>query len=245
MTDCWNADHFQVVDGALSPQSWMQWRHVASVAALSVTKKYPPTQSSSSASVLGTVGSLFGPLLGKLSGIFGLNSFLAGLDEGVSSFGNKNDLVHDIHTSYTNDSPIDQWVYGKITRGGVRVTLQVRSRGGFLLSSGYKEDVSDAGTLVEASMFGCGGNLGNAGTLNIGTTFGIIETRMNSTTIPLAPERLGWYKLAPAATLTARATLRFVTDFWENTTIDGGDVGTESSYESGDTRLDLFAVPVI
>jgi hypothetical protein len=245
MTDCWNANHFDATDGALSPQPWMQWRHVASVAADTKAGSYPTALSSSSGSVFGNLGGLFGGLLGGITGIFGSASILTGLTGSASAAGNKNDLLHDIQTAWTNDSPLNQWVYGKITRGGARVSLQARSRGGLLLSSGYAEAEGDAGALTEAGMFGCGADMGNAGSLSVGTAFGIMEVRQHAHTIPLAPERPGWYLLAPGSTFTARATLRFISEFWESTTIDGGTAGTESSYETGDTRLDLFAVPVI
>lgn len=38
-------------------------------------------------------------------------------------------------------------------------------------------------------------------------------------------------------------TVDFVSDFWENTAIDGGDSHTESLFVAGDVRLDLFALP--
>ena len=246
MTDCYNTNHFTVdADGALTPQPWMQWRHVAGVANTSVARSYPVTLSSGSIDIFGTLAGLFGTIFNSLLGIFGHASILAPLTGAASAAGNKNDLLHDMQTAWTNDSPIDQWVYGKITRGGARVSLQARSRGGLLLSSGYKAAVGDAGPLSEAGMFGCGADLGNAGTLSIGTKFCVHEVRQHAHTIPLAPERLGWYRLAPGATFTARCQLRFISEYWESTAIDGGTSGSESTVESGDTRLDLFAVPVI
>lgn len=248
MTDCYNADHFMLdASGALSPQPWMQWRHVAGVAALTKAGSYPVTLSGGGSDVLGSLGGLFGGILGNLPDIFGTSSLLGGLTGSASSAGNKNDLLHDLTTKWTNDSPINQWVYGKITRGGCRVSLQARSRGGLLLSSGLAvstDPIADA-ALVEASMFGCGADTGNAGTLSTGAAFGVIEERQASTTIPLSPEITGWQLLTPGQTLTARVTLRFVSDRWETSAIDGGDTGSESSYETGGTRLDLFAVPSI
>lgn len=256
MTDCWNDNHFALDDsGALVPQPWMQWRHVATVAVGSKAGSYPATVSTSGAlslsggigsvNIFASLGTLFGGLFSKIPALFGSAGALVGASGSAPSAGNKNDLLHDIQTAWLNDSPIDQWVYGKITRGGSRVTLQARSRGGLFLSSGYKEASGDAGVLTEAGMFGCGADLGNSGSLNIGTKFGMIEMRQHARTIPLAPERVGWYRLAPAATLTARCQVRFISEYWETTSIDGGNSGTESSYETGDTRLDLFAVPAI
>lgn len=202
---CVNEDHFEVrPDGVLTPQPWMQWRHLTGTEAASKHNTY-----------------------------------------GVTGGSNKNDLLHDLQVDWVNNTPIDQWVYGLVTRGGARVSLQARSRGYLQVESGYKQAVADAGALVVCSRFGVGADMGRGGTLAIGTTFGVIEERMNSVTFPLAPERAGWHRLPPGASYTGRAVVRFISEFWENTTIDGGASGSESSYESGATRLDLFAVPVI
>lgn len=243
---CVDEDHFYVTDdGAIAPQPWMQWRHLSSVQAASKSGSYGVTLSTGSANIFGTIAGLFGSLRSGLASIFGLSSVLAFLEPTASAAGNKNDLLHALQLSWTNDTPVDQWVYGKITSGGARVTLQARSRGGLLLSSGYAEHESDPGPLTMCSMLGCGADIGRGGTLALGTSICIMEVRQNSTTIPLAPERTGWHRLAPGDTFTARVEMRFVSDFWENTTIDGGDAGCESSYETGGLRLDLFAVPVI
>lgn len=164
---------------------------------------------------------------------------------GVSGGGNKNILIHSLTLPYFNDTPLPQWVYGQITRGGARVTLQARSRGGLSLLSGYKQAIADAGPLKESSVVGIGADLGRAGTLGVGTMFAVAEQRQPSCTFPLAPERAGWHKLPPGATLTAKVELRFITAFYENTSINGGASGSESGYESGATRLDLFAIPVL
>lgn len=252
-TAVWYPGHFYADPdtGALTLQPWMQWRRVAGVEVPTKVGAYGVTLASGGGGVdifgtLGTLfGSIFGSLLEQLTAPFGLSSILKGVAPSVTAAGNKNDLLHRVQVSWTNDTPLDQWVYGLITRGGARVTLQARSRGGLYLTSGYREHVSDPGELVPASMFGVGADLGRGGTLALGTTLCVMEERMSSTTFPLAPERAGWYRLAPGATLTAAAELRFISEFWENTTIDGGDVGTESSFETGGTRLDLFAVPVL
>lgn len=251
---CVDSDHFGVDDdGAIYPQPWMQWRNVGSVAAASKSGSYGVTTSSSSSggggggtAIFGDLGGLFGGLFDSLPDLFGgATSILGGASSGDSAAGNKNDLLHSLQLSWTNTSPIDQQVYGMITRGGGRVALQARSRGGLVCSSGYQQHVSDPGPLAVASMLAVGADMARGGTLATGTTFCVIEARQNSLTFPLAPERCGWWQLPPGETLTAKVELRFVSEFWENTTIDGGDSGSESGYETGDTRLDLFAVPVI
>lgn len=250
LTDCVDLDHFEVLpDGSIQPQPWMQWRQVRSAEAASKSGQYPVTLTSGGLGgidVFGSLGSLFGSLFSFIPGMFGSTSILAGLGQAASAAGNKNDLLHSLQLAWTNNSPVAQDVYGLITRGGCRVTLQARSRGALVLSSGYKLNApGDAGALVPCSMVGCGADMARSGTLATGTSFGIIEERMNSVTIPLAPERTGWARLEPGETITARAELRFISEFWENSSIDGGTSGAESSYETGGTRLDLFAVPVI
>jgi len=243
---CVDPDHFYVTeDGAIAPQPWMQWRQVAHAEVSGRSGSYGVTLSAGGTNIFGTFTALFGSIWASIGTLFGPMSSLLAFSGAASAAGNKNDLLQAVQTSWTNDTPIDQWVYGKITRGGCRVTLQARSRGGLLLSSGYRQHASDPGPLAYASMIGVGADKGRGGTLALGTDICVMEERANSTTIPLAPERAGWHKLPPGATITARAELRFISEFWENTTIDGGDAGTESSYETGGTRLDLFAVPVI
>ncbi|URC18143.1 hypothetical protein SEA_ZENTENO07_42 [Mycobacterium phage Zenteno07] len=164
---------------------------------------------------------------------------------GVTGGANKNDLLHALQLGWLNDTPVPQWVYGKITRGGARVSLTARSRGYLQLASGYKLAAGDPGALVVCDRFGVGADLARSGTLGTGTTFAVIEERQPSKTINLAPERTGWQRVNPGQSITARAELRFISEFWENGTIDGGDSGADSSIETGGTRLDLFAVPVI
>ncbi|QHB37342.1 hypothetical protein I5G58_gp040 [Mycobacterium phage BirdsNest] len=202
--DCFDPNHFQIVDGAIAPQPWMQWRHLRRVEAATKTQTYA-----------------------------------------VTGGANKNDLLHALQLGWLNDTPVPQWVYGKITRGGARVSLTARSRGYLQLASGYKLAAGDPGALVVCDRFGVGADLARSGTLGTGTTFAVIEERQPSKTINLAPERTGWQRVNPGQSITARAELRFISEFWENATIDGGDSGADSSIETGGTRLDLFAVPVI
>lgn len=163
--------------------------------------------------------------------------------------GTKNDLLQDVTAAWTNDTPIDQWVYGLITRGGARVTLQARSRGGLTVVSGYQEGTPDEGDTVvpitACSVLGCGADMGRGGILAAGTAYCIMEVRQSSTTFPLAPERAGWHRLAPGATFTGQVQVYFTSDQWESSDIEGGNLDTESSYLTGPTRIDLFAIPVL
>ena len=163
---------------------------------------------------------------------------------GVSGGVNKNELLHTVTVAYTNDSPVDQLVYGLVTRGGAQVTLQARSRGGLVTYHGVMLGVGDP-PVAEVSRLGVGGDVGRGGILGFGTGFCVLQHSQSETTTWLMPKSAGWYLLDPGASLTARVDVRFVSEYWESSAIDGGDQGTESSYISGDTRVDLFAVPVI
>ena len=359
MTGPFDPNHFaQDDDGGLRPQPWMQWRQLDSVGAKSKTGTY-----------------------------------------NVTGGGNKDDLLHSLNRRWRNDTPVPQNVYGLITRGGCRVTLQARSRGGLVVRSGYRREhiliddsfetldprwtfatthsrnqavasaaggwrmeigpaaavatsvfansvpvnpgdkvrvtyqvrrdaafnATDPGTtkislrkqdggevatlpfngsqmanaqqwyprtvlytvpadgsvtslavrvmssntagyawldtlrvivspegdpdlplaLTDSSYFGVGGDLGRGGVLAVGTTFAMPEVRMNAVTFPVAPERVGLARVDPGEDFVAAAELRFITQQWEYTTIDGGDSESESGYVTGDTRLDLFALPII
>ncbi|SHV92443.1 Uncharacterised protein [Mycobacteroides abscessus subsp. abscessus] len=167
----------------------------------------------------------------------------------TSGGGNKNDAVHAVVVSWTNNTPIPQSVYGMVTREGAQVTLQARSRG-YLLTLHGRDITATAAVptswdMAEVSKFGIGGDIGKGGILALGTGFGVSEIRQNSASIPLMPHWTGWSIVAPGQTFHGRVEVRFRTDFWENTSIDGGDQNTESGFISGGTRLDLYATPVI
>jgi hypothetical protein len=198
-------DHFQIIDGAIGPAPWMQWRQVASESTEAVSKRYSPTD--------GTA---------------------------------KNDLVQTLQTHWTNNSPIGQWVYGKVTSAGNQVTLQCRSRAFLSTAHGYEmsEDGEDI-PMVEVSRFGIGGDLGNGGLLGLGGAFGIAGYREHSSTIALMPHLTGWFYVPPESKFHARVEVRFISEAWENTMIDGGDSDTEAKFIAGDLRVDLFAVPAL
>lgn len=167
----------------------------------------------------------------------------------TSGGGNKNDPVHTVSLAWTNDTPVPQYVYGMVTRGGAQVALQARSRGYLAMSHGIEitptPDPPGSFDMIEVSRFGGGMDVGRGGLLAIGTGFGVHEVRANSASAPLVPQRTGWPAVAPGETFHARVELRFISEFWENTMIDGGDQNTVSQFISGDTRLDLYGIPAV
>lgn len=201
---CVEPTHFYVLDGAIVPQPWMQFRMVSSQTVVAKSGTY-----------------------------------------GHSGGATKNDLLQTVTAKYVNDTPVPQWVYGMVTRGGSKVTLQARSRAGISLLTGQLLG-EGAIPMVEASLLGCGLDIGRGGFLTVGTEYGIIEVRQNTSTIPLCPEICGWKRVDPNATLYARADTRFVSTNWEGTDPNNGNGSgdSETTYVAGDLRLDLYAIPI-
>lgn len=161
-----------------------------------------------------------------------------------SGGGNKDEPVHAVQTSWTNTTPINQWVYGMVTRDGASVTLQARSRGYLVMRHGYEINADGLNiAMTEVSRHGTGIDIGKAGVLAAGTGFGVARFHMHSGTAPFMPHRTGMWLLEPGDTFHARVDLRFKTEYWETTVIDGGDEGSESGFISGDTQIDLYALP--
>ncbi|QNL30158.1 hypothetical protein SEA_MARIOKART_31 [Gordonia phage Mariokart] len=157
--------------------------------------------------------------------------------------GAKNDLIQVAQVTWTNNTPIAQNVYGLVTRGSAYMALQARSRAYLAMSHGLAAG-SGTPAVVEVSRFGGGIDTGLGGTLGNQVPYAVFEQRQSSRTLPLVPQLAGWTAVAPGASITGRVELRFVSDFWE-TQAAVSDEGSESNYVTGDTRLDLFAVPVL
>lgn len=201
---CVDLNHFYILDGAIVPQPWMQWRQVASATVVAKSGTY-----------------------------------------GHSGGATKNDLLQTVTAKFVNDTPVAQWVYGLVTRGGSKVTLQARSRAGISVQTGQLLG-EGAIPLVEASFLGCGLDIGRGGMLTIGTEYGLIEVRQNTCTMPLCPEITGWKRVEPNTTYYARVDTRFMSSFWEGTDPNNGNGSSDSetTYVAGDLRLDLYAVPI-
>lgn len=154
--------------------------------------------------------------------------------------------IHSVTATWKNDTPVPQYVYGMVTRDGCQITLQARTRAYLKTLHGQmvNSDPNAAVPLTAVSKVGVGLDVGRGGILG-GIRYGIGEIRQNSRTVPLMPMVPNWTVLLPGQRFTAAVELRFVSEFWENTTIDGGSSATESRIITGDTRLDLFAAPAL
>ena len=201
-------DHFDTTDGTLSPQPWMQLRHVATAETPSVFRTYA-----------GTGGQ------------------------------NKNEVYQTLAVSWTNNTPISQYVYGLVTQGGCAVALQARSRGylrtSHSLSVMTNPRAAAPSSLVEVSRFGGGSDIGVGGLLGIGTDFAMHEVRSHSSTVYLMPNITGWTEVAPGKTFTGAVEVRFVSENWEATTVTNGKENTNATIVAGELSLDLWAVPII
>lgn len=160
--------------------------------------------------------------------------------------GAKNEQLQAVGLFWTNDTPLSQLVYGVVTRGGATMALQARSRA--FMEAWHALGIGGPGTTpqaIAAGRFGTGLDVGSGGLLGVNTQYGISEVRQHSHSLPLVPQRTGWLRVDPGVTIHAAFQLFFLSEFWENTPITGGDASTGSSYITGDTRLDLFAIPVV
>ena len=201
-------DHFDTTDGTLSPQPWMQLRHVAAAETPSVFRTYAST-----------------------GGI------------------NKDEVYQTITTSWTNNSPVSQYVYGLVNQGGCAVALQARSRGYLRTSHSVSVMTNPRAAApspyTEVSRFGGGSDIGVGGLLGIGTDFAMHEVRSHSSTVYLMPNITGWTAVAPGQTFTGAVEVRFVSENWEATTVTNGKENTSATILAGELSLDLFAVPII
>lgn len=201
---CVNPDHFDATDGVISPQPWMQWRHITTDERVSATGTYP-----------------------------------------VSGGGVKNNLLQSLTSTWTNNSPVAQDVYGLLTRGGSTMILTARSRANLVTKTSLVAGAV-AGAAVELSRFGCGLDRGLAGLVGNEAAFGVIELQQGERTMLVTPSlTVPSLAVAPGQSITAAVEIWFTSDNWESATINGGEEGAESRYVTGETRLDLFAYPAL
>lgn len=255
---CIDDTHFQVdLTGALLPQPWMQYRCVSTVTQSSVSMSFAPTTASSSPNLISdltaTLGALFGQAGAQITSLLGgigtdLTNLLGGVGEPDPSDiagGAKNVPLYTLTTQWRNNTPVNQWVYGLITLGGIRVTVQARTRMYVVVSSGFTTDPVFSAPLTVSSVVGCGADIGLGGVLDIGTAFCIMEERQNAVSFYVAPEIPGWTLLAPGQTFTAAVQCTLASPYWETSSIDGGNQDTNTSFEIGGTQLDIFATPAL
>lgn len=156
----------------------------------------------------------------------------------------RNEVLQSMTLQWTNNSPVNQYVYGMVTRDGSRVTLQTRTRAYLMTRHGA---LIGSGTVAmnEVGRFGGGADVGKGGLLALGASYAIHELRSNSSSMPFMPQYAGQYLVEPGETITCKVDVSFKSDFWESSNIDGSDSGTESSVHAGEIRLDLYGLPTV
>jgi hypothetical protein len=198
---CVDPDHFEVDDGgALSPQHYMQWRHVAT----NSMQSFSTTLSVSGGSQPTNLGTFV--------------------------------------VSWTNSDPIDMQVYGLLTRGGSVVTTTARTR--MYLDTYYGLVVGTAPADPTAStQIGRMGNGVDFGLVNSNnnSNYGVCQTRQAERSVLVGATQT----VTPGQTMKISVNLQIAAGFWETLPIENGSSESELSVLSGESRLDLFAIPVI
>lgn len=196
---CIDPEHFEVVGDDLTPQEYMQWRHVATNTAPSIQNEY------------------------------------------LVSGGNQAEDLLELQVSWTNPDPVGMNVYGLLTRGGSIVTNNPRNQVYLETYWGATQGVAPvdpvASTLV--GRFGNGASLGLVGGTE--TIFTNFQTRQGERTSVLGSTVV----LATGESYKLRIRLRWDAQFWETLPVINSGAETELSVVTGESRLDLFAYPVI
>lgn len=197
---CVDDEHFQVVDGELTPQTYMQWRHVATNAAAALQNTYDVNGGNQAADLL------------------------------------------QLQVSWTNDAPIPLQVYGLLTRGGTIITNNPRNRVYLETYYGAASGVAPADPTA-STLIGRVGNGTNLGTLTSPdrTIFTNHQTRQAERTSILG----NTVTLAVGESYKLRIRLRWDAEFWETLPVAPSEAEVELSVNTGATRLDLFAYPLI
>jgi hypothetical protein len=167
---------------------------------------------------------------------------------GTGGTTNKHEALQAVQTHWTNNSPIDQYVYGMVSHGGSQVTLQGDTRGYIIESHGYwKGDAPPAGNgMVEVSRFGTGitrsdPTVGSVIDATNKATFAIGDVRNNSNTVPFLPATTGWTVVKPGEKFNARVETLFHTEVWD----DMYGNGPQNVVRAGELSISLYAIPVI
>lgn len=154
----------------------------------------------------------------------------------------KNILYQTLDVKFENASPLSQQAFCMITRGGSQVVLTARSRATLSLSANLSmapfpgTAPPPGGSVVSRS--GVGADTGLQG---IQTDFAVVEDRQGQHTFQIGEV----FVVPPMNVFWIAMELRFVSDNWENGTINGGDAETEAKVLTGATRMDIFATPII
>lgn len=154
-----------------------------------------------------------------------------------------NTLLHDFTVSWANATGMSQTCYVILTRGGRSCIITERSR--LYLDTQYAQTVAVSPTTPTTTLLSRHGIGGDSGIVSGSSPdFGVYEERMGpSSMLPGAV-----VTVPNGQTLLAHCQVYIRADNWEATAPvnpDGYAVEIEQSYRVGDSRMDIFALPVI
>lgn len=159
--------------------------------------------------------------------------------------GNQAEDLGELQVAWTNADTVSMQVYGILTRGGSTVVSTARTRLYIETYFGQTSGVAPADPVASTLI----GRMGNGVDFqrarnpidNTNANFGLIQTRQAERSSLIGTT----VTLATGEEMKIRVRLRVDAGFWETLPPDGGDAETLLSVLTGDTRLDLFAIPVI
>ena len=197
---CIDPDHFIVDgDGALAPQPYTQWRHVATNSAGSIQKSYN------------------------------------------TNGGNQAEDLVNFQVAWTNPDPISMLTYALVTRGGLTVKTGARTRAFLAMYYGQATGVAPADPTA-STLLGRSGSGVDGGTLSGYARWATTEVRQAEHSLIVGP----FATLTTGQTLKTRIRLRWDADFWETLPyLIAGSGEAELSVNTGPTRLDLYAIPIL
>ncbi|MFJ1459727.1 hypothetical protein [Nocardia sp. N2S4-5] len=150
-------------------------------------------------------------------------------------------LSHTLQVAWTNDTTISQHAYGLCTRGASQVITTANKRFVVEQRRGWASGTAPADPPVTMQTGRHGGGI-DLGLVSAGVAvFGVWEHRQGEATTPIGPDVV----LAPGQMLKVRVAVYVVRDSWSPSPNAAYANEVENHIETGDTRLDIFAYPVI
>lgn len=159
--------------------------------------------------------------------------------------GDQAEDLGEVQVAWTNTAAESMMVYGLLTRGGTtviataRTTLYVETYYG--QDSGVAPADPTASTLIGRVGNGIDLQLARSPVDNSNANFGIVQTRQAERSSLVGPT----VTLDTGEEYKLRIRLRVDAGFWETLPPEGSAAETQLSVLTGDTRLDLYALPVI
>lgn len=153
----------------------------------------------------------------------------------------KDVAIHTLNAQWTNTTPISQYVYALMTRGGTKMIMQAQSRAYIRTNIGQIVGVAPANPTASTTVSKFGVGYSRGVTAANEAYYGILEVRMGERSSLVGDTKL----VLPGETFKVSTALRFISEHWESLAIHNGDTETESEFNSGATQFDIYAYPAI